>query len=39
MPEDALLVEWDPPLRPEIGRDAPALGDALAHGDDAFGNA
>jgi hypothetical protein len=24
---DALLVEWDPPLRREIGRDARALGD------------
>src|SRR5271169_2526433 len=34
MPEDALLVEWDPPLRREIGRDARALGDAVVHGDD-----
>src|SRR5271169_6682966 len=34
MPEDGLLVEWDPPLRREIGRNARALGDAVAHCDD-----
>jgi hypothetical protein len=34
MPKDTLLVEWDPPLRREIGRYVRALGDAVVHGDD-----
>ena len=32
MPKDTLLVEWEPPLRCEIGRDARTLGDAVLHG-------
>src|SRR6516165_11317495 len=34
MPKDPLLVEWEPPLRDEIGRDARTLGDAVVHADD-----
>ena len=34
MPKDPLLVEWEPPLRGEIGRDERTLGDAVVHGDD-----
>jgi len=34
MPKDTLLVEWEPPLRGEIGRDARTLGDAVVHADD-----